>query len=566
MQIRKISRTYKTVRRLSEIVGVLVKFGFTDIVDRIGLGGLLPASKRLVGTTELSSKERAALRMRRVLEELGPTFVKLGQMLSTRPDILPPEMIDELRNLQESVNPLTYETVRKELVEGIGGKLEDIFESVDSEPMASGSLAQVHRARLKDGRKVVVKVRRPGCMEFFEGDIEVLSFVAKLLEDHIEEAKLYRPSGLVEEFAAAVTREMDFLHEATVIENFHKHLDGNYDVVLPEVVWEATSSSVITMSEVEGESLGRALKSNRPPDRRLMRLIIRVFLTQYFEMGLFHADPHPGNLRLCADGRKLGLIDFGAVGMLSGRALTDIALLYVAVSDNEPELAVAVLEEVLTDSLQPLPEGVERELRWLLGYYSGLPAREVEVEKIFAEIVDIARKYHLTLPSEWVLLARSMSILFSLVREIDPDINVLEEVKPYTGKVVGRILSPKKAGKAMEVSAYRTMRLLGDLPRVGRFALRRVLGGKFSLDLRHEGIQGLVSELESASNRLSFSIVIAAVIMGSATIMSSGVGPKWEFLGQIGLENVSLLGMGGFLVAGLMGMALALAIYRSGKL
>jgi len=370
---------------------------------------------------------------------------------------------------------------------------------------------------------------------------------------------------MVEEFAASVAREMDFLHEATVIENFRKQLEGE-DVVLPEVVWNATSNSVLTMSEVSGESLANAMKEGRKPSRETLRKIIRIFLIQYFQSGLFHADPHPGNIRLCEDGRKIGLIDFGSVGMLSGRALTDISLLYVAVSENEPELATAVLEEVLADTTTPLPEGVERDLRWLLEYYRGLPAGEIRVERIFSEIVDVARKYHLWLPVEWVMLARSMTILFGLIREMDPGINVLEEVKPFTGQIAARVFSPKKAGRAAEVSGYRLMRLFADIPRVGRFALRRILAGRFSLDLRHEGVDGLVTELESASNRLSFSVVIAAVITGSSIVMASGVGPKWKMLDFAHLGDVSLLGLAGFVVAGMMGLALAWAIYRSGRL
>jgi ubiquinone biosynthesis protein len=566
VEISKLTKTYKTMKRLTEIAGVLMRFGFTDLVDRMGLGALLPASKRLVGMEELSSKEKTAFRLRRVLEELGPSFVKFGQMLSSRPDILGPEFTEELRKLQENVAPLPYETIREALAKGIESPLTEFFASIDEQPLAAGSLAQVHRAKLKNGQKVVVKVRRPGAVELFENDLEVLRFVAGLLEKHIEEAKVFRPTGMVEEFASAIARELDFLHEATVIGNFHKHIDEMDDVVIPEVIWAGTSHSVLTMTEVGGESLAKMLASGRKPSGDVLKKIIRLFLKQYFEMGLFHADPHPGNIRVYVDCDKIGLIDFGSVGMLTGRSLTDISLLYVAVIDNEPELAVAVLEEVLTDSTEPIPESVERELRWLLEYYRGLPAGEVEVERMFSQIVEVARKHHLPLPVEWVMLARSMTMLFSLIREINPNLNVLEEVKPYTGKVAKHIFSPKRAGHAVEVSSYRLMRVIADLPRVGRFALRRLLSGKYTLDLRHEGIDGLVRELESASNRLSFSVVIAAVIMGSSILMSAGVGPTWNVLDVIGLGKVSILALLGFVTAGFMGLGLAWAIYRSGKL
>lgn len=565
MKIGKIGRTFRWMRRLSEIAHVLVRYGFADLVDRSGLSRFLPARHRVLEGEAVSKEERTAARFRRALEELGPTFVKLGQMLATRPDVMPAEYIDELRALQESVEPLPFAVVIEQIEKVVSKPWKEVYEEIDAQPLAAGSIAQVHRCKLRSGERGVLKVQRPGIAAVFRADVEVLRKVAGLIEDHVEEARPYRPREVVEEFAHSLEREFDFLEEATVIETFRDFFADGESVKIPAVFWEATGGILITMEEVRGRSLSEFMAAEERPSKETAERVLRAFLRQYFEAGVFHADPHPGNIRILEDGR-VGLIDFGSVGMLTTEMLTDLAVLMSAVSGNKQSLAVAVLEEILDPREGRFPEALKSDIARLIRRYRGLPAGRISPEELIKAIVDLARRYHLYLPVELVMLARSMTLLFGALKTLAPELNLVKETEPYAGKAVARVVGPGRLVETAQTAAYRSARLLGDLPRAGRAVVRRLEDGRFSLALRHEGVDNLTQELDRASNRLAFSVVVAAIIVASSLIIAAGIGPKWAFLTPLGLGNVSVLGLLGFLFAGVLGLGLAWAIFRSGKL
>jgi ubiquinone biosynthesis protein len=469
------------------------------------------------------------------MEELGPTFVKLGQMLSTRPDLLPPAFLAELGKLREHVKCFLFEEVKKRIEEDLGGKIEEVFREVDPECLASGSIAQVHRAVTTDGESVVVKVKRPGIDKVVLMDIDLMTQLAGLLEKRIPELAVLRPTVIVEEFARGIQRELDFIREATQTQRFAAAFEDNGRVRVPRVFWDCTTTSVLTLA----------------------RLLANVFLEQFFTLGVFHADPHAGNLFLM-DGGVLAILDFGLVGRLTEEMRDQLGAVMIAVVHGDARMIADVIMDMgMLEDVDKTDE-LRTDLLDLVERHYGMPLKHFSMRKLLLDVMNAARKHHATLPREYVLLARAFSAVEGIARELDPDFDIQEVATPYARKLLSQQFAPSRLAKRAGRRLWDLMRFLDRTPRkLGELA-NRLLAGKLGFTFEHRGLESFTLELERASNRLSFSVIVAALIVGSSLMLLAKVGPTYG--------TVPVLGIIGYCTAAVMGLWLLLAILRRGRL
>jgi ubiquinone biosynthesis protein len=553
-----LTQTYRSISRLREIALILSKHGFHQVLENVGLGRLLPLSRRFRGRTGRPGDTPVAVQARMALEDLGPTFVKLGQMLSTRPDLVPPEFVEEFKKLRDEVPPFPFPEVRRIVEEEVGGPIEEAFVAVDPVPLAAASIAQVHRARLADGSRVVLKVQRPGVDRTVSHDLATLYLLVGLVERYVPESRPFHLRTIVDEFARVIRRELDFFLEASNTERFRQNFEGFDGVVVPRVRWEFTTKRLLALEAIEGIAPDdpEALRARGIDPAALARVAARAFLKQVFQDGLFHGDLHGGNLLVTPEG-SIALLDFGAVGYLSEDAQEGLGQLFVAlVGRDYASLAEGYLSMGTTDEAVDV-RAFQRDLRELIEPYHGRPLKDLRIGEILREASQIALHHHVRVPPDMVLLARSTLAVEGLARQLDPDFLILEEAAPYARKLLLGRLDPRRQARL----AWRTARDLRDFVRavpaqVTRI-LQKMLEGKFAVDFVHQGYEPMLDELDRSSNRVSFSVIIAALIIGSSLIVLAGRGPQlWDF---------PVFGILGFLLAGVLGFGLAIAILRSGK-
>jgi len=569
LSILSLYRKRRNFRRLQHILRVLAKHGFGHVVSHLDMRWLMPWRwfwKRKEGEAGPGMTDPTALaqRISAAMQELGPTFVKLGQMLSTRPDLVPPEFAQEFRKLQDQVEPFDAETAMAIIEEALGRSLSEVFERIEEEPFAAGSLAQVHIARLKGGEKVVVKVKRPDADAKLREDTDLMRDVAILLERHVPESKVLRPQMLVDEFERTVRGELDFVNEASNTARFHEQFEEMKKVHAPRVYWQYTTNRVLVTEWITGENISNFERLERLGIdlRELSKTLLESFLHQFFETGFFHADPHPGNILVNEEGR-IGLVDFGMVGHVDDALRSQLTLTVVAVSRKDVDTILDVYADLGviqtgTDRDELRPEVLE-----LINKYYGVPLRLVDAKQVVNEVLRLARRYEIRLPRDFVLLGKSFATVVGLAQALDPEINISEVIRPYAR----RLVSQRYSAKRLAESAGATLRQMRDLartaPRDVQSILRRASQGKFEMQMRHTGLEDHVRELDRIGNRLAFSIITAAIIMSSGLIIAAKIGPV---IGSSPFEDVSILGIIGYLFAGVLGLRLLIAISRGGRL
>lgn len=562
MGILNIARTYRNIERLSHILAALARHGFGELVDRMHLSQHIRGIRREPPAPEeahLTREEAMARRLRLVLEELGPTFVKLGQMLSQRPDLLPPAFLKELGKLREHVKPFPFEELRRIVEHELRGKLEEVFPSFEAQPLASGSIAQVHGAVTHENRRVVVKVKRPGIDRIIATDIDLMMQLAHIVERHVPELAVIRPVMIVEEFAKGIREELDLINEASLTQRFAGQFEDEDAVLVPGVDWDHTTGSVLALERIEGVSLARLDEIDRMGvDRKeLARHLGRVFVKQFFVSGVFHADPHPGNLFLC-DGGVLGMLDFGLVGRLSEEVKDELAMLLVAIVQGDIELIVDVFVDMGVFGEVEHPADLRADLRALLERTYGMPLKLIDMRKFFLDVMEVARRHHAVLPREVVLLGRAFTSVEALARELDPDFDMREVVEPAARRLLFDKFSPERIFSRGRRAVFDLTRLARTGPRKVGDLVNRLLAGKLAFALEHKGLENFILEMERSSNRLAFAIIVAALVVGSSLILVAKVGPFWY--------DMPVLGLVGYLTAAVLGLLLLVAILRRGRL
>lgn len=561
MRIPRLDKSYRNLRRYRQIVGILLTYGFQEVVDRVNLLGRLRLGRRL----RRSFAEKAprtglsyVVRLRMALEALGPTFVKLGQVLSMRSFLIPLELARELSRLQDEVAPVPFPEVQQVLEHELGGRMA-LFQSFEKTPIASASLSQVYRAVTVRGEEVVVKVQRPGIEQMVEADMDILMDLAQRLERYMPELEPYEPVEVVAELAKTTRRELDFKGEARNIELFARNFAGHPEVYVPKVFWETTTSRVLTTEWIRGIKVSDVQHIEEAGlDRRAVAIAGgRAILKQIFEDGFFHGDPHPGNL-FVLPGNVIAPVDFGMMGRLDDVLVEELAdLLSAAVEQNADKVIQTLLRVGVLD------EGVDiRSLRLdltdLIDRYYGLSLKQVDMKQALEEGMDVMRRYRVRVQPNLILLGRALGTYEEIGRILYPEFDLLPLARPYIRKLMQRRMSPGRVMRELMDIADQMRRLLRILPGEMEVIVKNMTRGKFGVELKHVGLAQFIGEIDRSTNRLSFSLVIAALIVGSSLVIQLEHGPF--------MFGYPIFGILGFVFAGVLGIGLLIAILRSGKL
>lgn len=559
----RLIRNVRSLQRLRTIAQVLTRHGFGHLVELIDLGRFVPLwMKPQAKRSDVPhDPHHIGERLARVATELGPTFVKLGQMLSTRPDLLPPNIIEGLTRLQDHVEPFSTEEARKLIEEDLGVSITAAFRSFEDHPFASGSIAQVYRAVADNGQPVVVKVQRPDIEERIRSDMHILIAMAEALESYVPELRMYHPSQIFEEFHRSITGELDFVNEASSTSRFHSHYAADGTLGVPQVRWDLTGTRVLTMEWLDGTSLQQLLAGTTDGFQRteIARSMASAFLVQFFETGLFHADPHPGNI-LVSPPNRISLIDFGVVGQVSEELMTQLVVALLAAVNRQTDWVVDVVSEVGQIGPESDVRDLKRDMQCLLDKYHGLPLKRLDLPRIFVEVTDVVRRNDISLPPSFVMMAKSLAMVSGTVLQLDPEFDLVSLLKPKLKSLIAKRFSPNHLLKSAGLSMWHLLNIAKSAPGQLRQLIRSVARGHMQIRIQHQNLDRLARELDRASNRLAFALIIAAMVVGSSMMLASGA--TTVVLG-IQLED---LGLFGYLVAGIMGLGLIWAIFRSGRL
>ncbi len=550
----KLQRRYKHFHRYRDVVQTLGKHGFDFLFKQIGLTEFLRGRKF---TPEEELEDSTAKRLRLAIEELGTTFIKVGQLLSTRPDLIPKEWTVELSKLQDEVPPFSFMDVRKQIETELGHTLEDLFSSFEAEPLAAASIGQVHRAVLHGGEEVVVKVQRPDIEEIIKTDLEILHDLARLLEKHTDWATMYNLRDQVMEFEDILTNEVNYLNEGQNLDIFRRNFKNDKRVYLPEVYWDYTTKKVLTMEYVKAVKLtdSERLDKMDVDTGQVVTTLCEVVFKQIFVDGVFHGDPHPGNVMVFPDGRIV-LMDFGIVGVIDDELKEKFGDMLIAQVSWNTE---AILRSFLSLGLAP-PDINRRELRHdierMQHKYYGMPLSKIKLGEAMKEFLEIAFDYKIKLPTEFTLLAKAMIILEGIISRLAPQLSLMEIAEPFGKDLTRRRLTFDYLKKTISKNLQEYGEILGSLPRQLSDLMNIMEHGQFKATLEHKDLREFLNNLNHMINRLAFSIVLASLIVGLSLIVQ---GIEHSILWRIPLAEI------GFIVAGAMGFWLLISIIRSGR-
>jgi len=560
LRFLRVNRNIRSIRRYLNIVRVLSTYGFDQALEMLGLADMVVRSRRLFRRPVPDiARLTAAERMRLALEELGPTFVKLGQILSTRADVIPHAFIHEFEKLQDNVPSFSFEEVRVQIEDGLGGPAEQFFAEIDPVPLAAASIAQVHRARLKTGEDVVVKVRRPGIVEVVESDISALLALAGLAERHVPGSELYDPVGIVREFARTIRREMDFTREGHTIEKVRDNFIKTPWMYFPKVYWEQSSRAILTMEYIAGVKVsdrGKLFDQGLDP-KLIARRGADSFLEMVLNHGFFHGDVHPGNVLILPD-NVICLLDYGIVGRLDDdlkKFLTDI-LAAIVNRDMDEIVSLLLFAGDISDTMDI--RALKRDLFNFIDSYYEIPLKEIEVGRMLMEFIEIITLYNIRIPPDLMMLVKSLVLVEGMGRMLDPAFDMVEHLRPFIVKAIRQKYSPLRMSRDVNQILSSYLNLARNIPRDLKEIINRINRNKFKIDLEHRGLDKFTADFDRSINRLSTSMILAAMIIGSSIIMQTDKGPK-----AMGFPVLALMG---YTVAGVVGLWLVYAIIRSGRM
>ena len=520
-----------------EMLSILVKFGFREFFEDAKLDLLLEKGHRLFSrkSEPAHSGESRPARLRMALEELGPTFIKFGQILSTRPDILPPEYITELQKLQDDVPSVPWPKIKAQLEEDFGD-LDELFSSIDESPMAAASMAQAHRAVLRDGNQaIVLKILRPGIDRIVNADIEILQTVAAWLARHSRELP-FDPVGVVEEFAEAIEHELDLAHEGRNTDLFRSNLEEGEQAWFPEVHWSVTRKRVLGLQEITGVQLSRWRSAGLTDEQRqsLVRNGAYTVLRQVLDIGFFHADPHPGNLFLMEDGR-LCFIDCGMAGRVDPETVTDLANLIHGVASTDIDkfyaafISLGEVDEEIIDR-----RALRRDLQDFLDQFTGRSFEQIDMSAMLRAFTDGLRKHHLRCPSDIVLMIKALTTIEGVAEDLDPSFDLMQFARPHVERLIKQQYSWKVIKGRLKRNAGNWLTLADRLPRGLTTVLERVSGNRFKIGLDMPEMERMERTIFHASRQLSYSVLVAAMILASSVLVLASSGEKTSTLGWIG--------------------------------
>ncbi len=543
--------------RISEIAQVAVRHGFGYFLEKHRLKDLVPFRTRpeLDGATP---SERGR-HLREMLEELGPTFVKFGQLLSMRPDVLPPDVISELRALQDDVMTFPFEEARLTIESDLGLSLERLFVEFDERPIAAASIGQVHRAVLPNGREVAVKTQRPGAPQQIEADIALLYRAAGIVKERVRAFDFIDAKALVDEFARSIRLELDYRHEARNGQRFHRNFAGHPHVFIPRVYWSYTRARVLTTELLEGTQLADIGEIYGLDERRrLAVLLTEAWMTMIFRHGFFHADPHPANVIVFSP-ERFGLVDFGQAGMLTDDDISRGTRLFIDVANENVDALPRRLGELGVRYPKEMEDQFRAELRDLYYRYYGATLAEIDPLQVIRETFAVIHSLNLRLPTRFVLLDKAIATLASVGLELYPDFNVFEVAQPYARGLMAGRFTPRRVAARVRREGYELSRIGLELPHQLHDVLEQARDGQIEVGFVHKGLDEFMLRTQVAFNRLVVALVVTGGLIGSSLIgIFAEHGPH--------IFGVHFLSVIGFLLSGILGAWLMLGVIRSGRL
>lgn len=569
MRISRGIRCLKGFGRFCEISGVLLKHGFGDITERL-FNGRKNRAEVPHADTFFRNGFPSPLRMRLAIEELGPSFVKLGQLMSTRADIFPREYIDEFKKLQDMVPPVPFVEVKAVMEREIKRPLSEIFSEFVEKPIAAASVGQVHTAKLHSGETVAVKIIRPGIAGRIEEDLRLMYFMAARAEKTLEIARVIGATNLVREFERNITRELDMLVEAGSIEKFAKNFEDVDEIYIPKVYWDFTTRSVLVMEHIDGIKMDQVAKIRAAGiDPKEIALIgLRAFSRQLMLFGFFHADPHPGNTIVMYDGR-VSLVDFGITGYLDEEMMRQIANIFLGYAEHDYDMIIDALTEAGLINEEMDLKSFRNDLKDVSEAFYGRSLQHISVRDVYDQVMELVLKYKIRLPRNLLLLLKTFIQTEALGKILGSDASILEITKPFAQKLLRRGLNTQSIMRNLDRESRTLSGLARSIPKHLDDILRHTAMGRQRLELHHTGLDRIQSQVEKGVNRLTIGIVIAASILAGALILNSGQTLLEVPFGFLGLKTISLtlaLGVVGYAVATLLGIWLVLSILRSGRL
>jgi len=536
--------------RLNKITRVLLKHGFGAFVE--GVSSSIPSIRKpteeqLREGEKISKKERSAIRIRKVIEELGPTFVKLGQLMSTRQDLVPKEWIIEFEKLQDEVPPFSYEEAKEIIESELGQPLGDVFTIINRKPIAAGSLAQVHKAELKNGTTVAIKVQRPEIQKIIAADIRLMYEFAKSAEKHLRISELYDPVGIISEFEYTMMRELDFLIESANTEKLHKYFEDEPNIQIPKIYSEYTSKRVLVEEFIHGTPLSKLIEEKKPDVQRgklIVKNLVDAYMKQIFDFRFTQVDPHSGNL-IVKDDNTIGIVDLGMCTKITSRTIEHFSALFLGMMQKDVSSIVKefkIMGIVTEDTKIPL---YERDLSDLIDTYADKPLKDINWGNLMDELFQLSYRHKMRAPTEFMNLGRAIMFLEKSARILDPDFNFMDHAQPYMSVFIEKMASPQELSKQLISNIQGFVRLTRDLPARLNYLLTRLEEGNLTIQIKDKNSEEHLLMRQKGTNRIGVSLLISSIIISSTLIL---------FLEQprfFGFPQYSLIG---YILAGLFGI------------
>ncbi len=559
------------IKRFAVISRIMVKHGLGEVLDRVfdrddagaRARGQKPAFVRMIYPSPQ--------RIRRVFEELGPTFVKLGQLMSVRADIFPTEYIEEFKKLQDAVPPVPFAEIRTVIEKELKHPLAELFLSIEEESLAAASVAQVHAAELAGGESVVVKVIRPGIEKKIREDIRLMYYFAEKLENAFEIGQVIGFVNLVKEFERSILRELDMYIEAGNTERFARNFKDSHEIHIPKVFWDYTSKSILVMERIEGVRMDHLdeIEAWEIDPQEIAMIGLRCFSRQLMEFGLFHADPHPGNTIVMNDGR-VGLVDFGIIGYLDDKTMMEIANVFLGYAEHNYDMVIDALTDAgLVDEETADMKYFRNDLRDVSEPFYGRTLKNISVKDVYDQVMQLLLKYHIRLPRDLMLLFKTFIQVEALGKILGSDASILEVTRPYAKKLLKQGYDTQKLVHNIARDFRSTRGYLRVFPKLLHDILKGIGAGKHQIEIRHSGFQRIDTKIEKGINRLTVGLIISASLIAGSLVLDSSQTVMEFTIDFFGLRTVSitaLLGLLGYSLATVLGFWLILSIFRSGRM
>jgi len=550
---------FKLLRRYREIIYILVKYGLQDMLSDAGVSVRAKIIEAFLSEETVAKihKHSKWERIRMAVEELGTTYIKLAQVLSNRPDVIPLDLVNEFEKLQSHVPPFRGQDARVIIEEEIGKKIEEVFIAFDEEPFASASIAQVHKAKLKNGAEVVLKVRRPDIIEKIELDIIIMKYMATQMVERDIMVNL-DPLGIVRAFDGAIHKEIDLTHEGYNLARFASNFEHSDVVYVPAYYPQYTTRKLLTMEYIKGvhpfdvEGLERIGASGKS----LVKNGMSALFQQIFEHGFFHADPHPGNMFAMPD-NKVCFIDFGMMGTVLKKDIGFFADIVYGVTAKDSSRLIWGLQNIAVSQQFEGNKSFEYEVEDLINDYHALPIEKVNMTELFNRLLDLVNKYSIRMPPDYFLLSKCLVTIEGVGKRLYPELNIVEELKPHINKTIADELNPMNILKRLFGSARDTFSLIENLPRDLREIVGKIKRGEIKVAIQHEGLDDITHKIDMASNRITGGFIIGCILMASAILIAVNFPPLYK--------HISIPGGIGFLIANIFGIRMLITIFKSKK-